>query len=137
MSVSTRRPVARCAPRRPQFSVTPHSPADGSIGEVRALECPIELPLRHYASAAGLERSEVSRGVELHGANSFAIPMPTLWELYKEQLASPVAIFQVPRACVRACVNLRVCACVCGFASMRSSSLRRCQVCVCACVRGL
>ena len=90
-------PLPSLHPRCQQFSVAPHSASHGTIGEVRALECPIELPLRSYATSAGLDRSEVARGVELHGENSFAIPMPTLWELYKEQLASPVAIFQVCR----------------------------------------
>lgn len=38
---------------------------------------------------------QIARSSELHGKNSFEIPMPTLWELYKEQLSSPIAIFQL------------------------------------------
>ena len=51
--------------------------AGGSLGQVRALQCPTELPLGDYAAATGMGRAEGARMRELHGENSFAIPMPT------------------------------------------------------------
>ena len=39
--------------------------------------------------------AQVASAYELHGKNSFEIPMPTFLALYKEQLSSPIAIFQL------------------------------------------
>ena len=40
-------------------------------------------------------RLQVSLNREEFGENSFAIPTPTWAALYKEQLASPIAVFQL------------------------------------------
>ena len=81
--------------QRQKYEVLPAAAASEGAGRVRMLLCPTELPLAQYAASAGLDRAEVARSFELHGKNTFEIPMPTLWELYKEQLSSPIAIFQL------------------------------------------
>jgi hypothetical protein len=45
--------------------------------------------------ASGLDANEVKSAVDKFGVNSFEIPCPTFMELYKKQLMSPVAVFQV------------------------------------------
>ena len=62
---------------------------------MRPLLCPIALPLGEYAAACGLSATEARHGLEDHGLNSFEIPMPTWLEMYKEQLSSPIAVFQL------------------------------------------
>ena len=61
----------------------------------RPLLCPTELPLAEYAAAEGLGEREVTRRRELYGANSFDIPLPSFGELYKQQITSPIACFQL------------------------------------------
>ena len=61
----------------------------GHVGLCRPLLCPISLPLKEYASSDGLQSvTQIERTFEEFGENSFAIPMPTWLDLYKEQLAS-------------------------------------------------
>lgn len=67
----------------------------GSVGACLPLLCPVALPLGEYAGAAGLAGAAVGLAQERFGANSFEIPLPTWIELYKEQLASPIAMFQL------------------------------------------
>ena len=68
----------------------------GHVGLCRPLLCPISLPLKEYASSDGLQSvTQIERTFEEFGENSFAIPMPTWLDLYKEQLASPIAVFQL------------------------------------------
>lgn len=80
--------------QRQKYSILP-TPTGSAVGIVAALRCPTDLPIRHYSSTNGLGRAEIAQGQELHGANSFAIPMPSFGELYREQLSSPIAIFQL------------------------------------------
>ena len=61
----------------------------------RPLLCPTELPLSEYAAADGLGAREVTARRELFGANSFDIPLPSFGELYKQQITSPIACFQL------------------------------------------
>jgi cation-transporting ATPase 13A1 len=65
------------------------------VGVCLPLLCPVALPLGEYAGAAGLAGAAVGRMQERFGANSFEIPLPTWIDLYKEQLASPIAMFQL------------------------------------------
>ena len=71
--------------------------ADGRavVGTCRPLLCPIALPLEQYAKSGGLSGRAVAEASEEFGENSFAIPMPTWVALYKEQLQSPIAVFQL------------------------------------------
>jgi cation-transporting ATPase 13A1 len=65
------------------------------VGACLPLLCPVALPLGEYAGAAGLAGAAVGRAQERFGANSFEIPLPMWIDLYKEQLASPIAMFQL------------------------------------------
>lgn len=73
----------------------PEGAQRGAAGQCRPLLCPTALRLGEYASSSGLERKAAEKALEEYGENSFAIPMPTWAALYKEQLASPIAVFQL------------------------------------------
>ena len=80
--------------QRQKYEVVP--PDDAShVAACRPVLCPTALPLGEYAAARGLGASAAARAHEEFGDNSFAIPMPTWGELYKEQLKSPIAVFQL------------------------------------------
>ena len=82
--------------QRQKYEVSEHSGAqDGTVGACRPLLCPTSLALHEYASSGGLSRAGAQLAHEQFGDNTFAIPMPTWAELYKEQLSSPIAVFQV------------------------------------------
>eukprot|EP00191_Tetraselmis_sp_GSL018_P024865 CAMPEP_0177625406 /NCGR_PEP_ID=MMETSP0419_2-20121207/30080_1 /TAXON_ID=582737 /ORGANISM="Tetraselmis sp., Strain GSL018" /LENGTH=1497 /DNA_ID=CAMNT_0019126345 /DNA_START=66 /DNA_END=4559 /DNA_ORIENTATION=- len=69
---------------------------DGKDSVVEHLDCPDNLPLRVYLEeSSGLSSSEAEVARDKFGANSFEIPCPTFAELYKKQLMSPVAVFQI------------------------------------------
>ena len=81
--------------QRQVYEVRVDDPPRGTVGAVRPLLCPTAEPLRTYSAAEGLSSRDVDLASELHGKNSFAIPLPTFGDLYKEQLSSPIAIFQL------------------------------------------
>lgn len=62
----------------------------------RKLQAP--LPCLRKQETDGLSEAEVEAARDKFGMNSFEIPCPTFTELYKAQLMSPVAVFQVPLA---------------------------------------
>lgn len=73
-----------------------NEPYQGDEVSVEHLDCPDNLPLVHYLKeASGLDANEVKSAVDKFGVNSFEIPCPTFMELYKKQLMSPVAVFQI------------------------------------------
>ena len=62
---------------------------------MRPLLCPTAAPLATYAASEGLSRRQAAVRSELFGGNSFNIPLPSFGELYREQITSPIAVFQV------------------------------------------
>lgn len=59
-------------------------------------QAPINLPLRSYLVARGLQNeSEVEKTLEKWGKNHLAIHIPSFLELLQRQLLAPLAIFQV------------------------------------------
>ncbi|OUS46274.1 ATPase type 13A [Ostreococcus tauri] len=64
-------------------------------GELREIETPKSLPLSSYVKAKGLTADEVHHAHERFGNNALKVNVPTFWELYKEQLTSPVTVFQI------------------------------------------
>jgi cation-transporting ATPase 13A1 len=70
---------------------------DSSKQEFRKLRYPDEEDRSFYYGKAikGLSSNEVSRKLQQYGANKLQVPMPSFWELYKEQITSPLFAFQV------------------------------------------
>lgn len=69
---------------------------DEEIGEVRLTPCPIDLPLRKYTEATGIKTEEDAEELkERFGDNMLEVELPTFLQCYKEQLLSPLVIFQV------------------------------------------
>jgi cation-transporting ATPase 13A1 len=59
-------------------------------------ECPVDLPLVDYTSTNGLESDIIiNEKLERWGRNHLAVHIPGFFELLKQQLLSPLAIFQV------------------------------------------
>jgi cation-transporting ATPase 13A1 len=57
---------------------------------------PVNLPLRNYLTSKGLKNElEVSRAMETWGNNHLSLPTPSFVELLRQQLLSPLAIFQI------------------------------------------
>eukprot|EP00928_Gymnodinium_smaydae_P020651 TRINITY_DN17989_c0_g1_i1.p1 TRINITY_DN17989_c0_g1~~TRINITY_DN17989_c0_g1_i1.p1 ORF type:complete len:1587 (+),score=333.95 TRINITY_DN17989_c0_g1_i1:53-4813(+) len=63
-------------------------------GYVRLMKCPIDLPLAEYHSSGGLSEKDVEAGCELFGKNTLTVPTPKFLDLYKQQLMSPLVVFQ-------------------------------------------
>ena len=64
-------------------------------GELREIETPSNLLLSHYGKSLGLSEDEVQQAHDRYGDNSLKVPLPTFWNLYKEQLTGPVTVFQI------------------------------------------
>eukprot|EP00616_Rhizochromulina_sp_CCMP1243_P017602 CAMPEP_0119000990 /NCGR_PEP_ID=MMETSP1173-20130426/64353_1 /TAXON_ID=1034831 /ORGANISM="Rhizochromulina marina cf, Strain CCMP1243" /LENGTH=1550 /DNA_ID=CAMNT_0006952493 /DNA_START=19 /DNA_END=4671 /DNA_ORIENTATION=+ len=64
-------------------------------GAVVVVACPVNLPVRTYAFARGLGEVQVQHRQEQYGRNVLRIPTPKVTELLKQQLLSPIAIFQI------------------------------------------
>ena len=64
-------------------------------GELREIETPKDMLLSHYVKSRGLSSDEVHHAHERYGDNSLSVPLPTFWDLYKEQLTGPVTVFQI------------------------------------------
>merc|ERR1719487_609025 len=62
---------------------------------VRVLNCPDDWKLSKYYEHRGIEESEVPRLRDIYGDNKFDIPVPPYLQLLKEQLLSPLAMFQL------------------------------------------
>lgn len=60
------------------------------------MEYPTSQSYREYLDSKGLITSEVlASSARRYGNNIFDIPMPTFWDLYKEQALAPFFVFQV------------------------------------------
>lgn len=69
---------------------------DNDPGEVRLVECPVDKPLKVYFDALGIRsEEEVDKMKEYFGDNRLNVQTPTFLECYKEQLLTPLVIFQV------------------------------------------
>lgn len=57
---------------------------------------PVHLKFQEYLSAKGFQNSTSLQAAEAKwGLNRFDIPLPSFWELYKEQAVAPFFVFQV------------------------------------------
>lgn len=60
------------------------------------LTFPVDYPMSHYRSAKGIaSAADLAEAIKQYGRNVFDIPMPTFWDLYKEQALQPFFVFQV------------------------------------------
>jgi len=64
-------------------------------GAVRKVTCPIDYPVDYYAKSQGLSSEDVQQRIDLYGKNIVRVPTPKIFQLIKEQLLSPIVIFQV------------------------------------------
>mmetsp|Transcript_79550 Transcript_79550/g.125471 ORF Transcript_79550/g.125471 Transcript_79550/m.125471 type:complete len:1593 (+) Transcript_79550:56-4834(+) len=63
-------------------------------GYVRLRKSPVDLQISLYHASKGLNDDEIDRGNELFGKNTLVVPTPKFWELYKQQMVSPLVVFQ-------------------------------------------
>jgi hypothetical protein len=92
-------------------------------GLLKLSSCPVDLPLSQYLTAGGIRTdADVLAATELWGKNHLAVHIPSFLELLKNQLLSPLSMFQV---CVYTCIYHKsalysllcdVCIFVCMFA---------------------
>jgi len=70
-----------------------------SIWSVVSLPYPVDLPLGKYLTSTGLRAADAVDGPgtlrSRFGRNEFNVALPTLWDLYVEQLLGPVTQFQL------------------------------------------
>jgi len=64
-------------------------------GTVSLLKCPTGMSLKEYAEWNGLSDREIKMRTEHYGKNVLSVPPPKFIDLYKEQLVSPLVVFQV------------------------------------------
>lgn len=69
--------------------------ADEEVGEVQLLQCPVSEPLGKYLEAKGLSSDDAEHLKEKFGENLLEVELPTFMQCYKEQLLSPLVIFQI------------------------------------------
>jgi len=68
---------------------------DGEDGGIRCIQSPTNLTWQQYQRAKGLtSNSAIEKAQDKFGTNTFELPRPTFQQLFKEQLMSPLAIFQ-------------------------------------------
>jgi len=63
-------------------------------GGLSLMKCPDNLDLREYFATNGLDHATVLKNQAHFGLNSLAIAQPKFFELFKQQLVSPIAMFQ-------------------------------------------
>jgi len=64
-------------------------------GSLRQVAPPLALAVSHYSDAPGLDARAAASANERYGRNVVEVRVPSFVELYKEQLLSPIAMFQV------------------------------------------
>lgn len=62
---------------------------------VRRVVCPFDRPVGEYAKARGLDEDKVEILREQYGQNLLTVPVPSFLMCYKEQILSPMCIFQL------------------------------------------
>lgn len=68
--------------------------ADDCPGELRLMECPVQNPLPEYLAARGLSEDDVADLRERFGPNLLKVQTPSFFKCYREQLATPLVVFQ-------------------------------------------
>lgn len=68
---------------------------DEEAGDVRLVKCPDDLPVPFYRDSLGLRCDQVDELRDRFGDNMLQVEMPTFMQCYKEQLLTPLVIFQV------------------------------------------
>ncbi|CAE7362565.1 SPF1 [Symbiodinium natans] len=68
---------------------------DEEVGEVRLTPCPVNEPLAQYLEATGLGNDDAEHLKTRFGDNLLEVELPTFFQCYKEQLLSPLVIFQI------------------------------------------
>ncbi len=69
---------------------------DAAAGAFEQQHYPTRAPFAAYAASRGLATpAAVAEAAAAYGANSFALPLPTLRELMSEQLSAPFFVFQL------------------------------------------
>lgn len=64
-------------------------------GSLRRVTPPLRLTLSHYATSTGLDSRAVAVAEHRYGKNVVEVKVPSFISLYKEQLLSPISMFQV------------------------------------------
>jgi hypothetical protein len=74
----------------------PTTQDDFPAGLFSLATCPVDNPLSSYAGAKGLtNEADIERTLEHWGANHISVEPPSFLRLLREQLLSPLAMFQV------------------------------------------
>eukprot|EP00039_Didymoeca_costata_P012204 m.175013 g.175013 ORF g.175013 m.175013 type:complete len:1509 (+) comp15415_c0_seq4:169-4695(+) len=63
-------------------------------GAIVLIACPIDRSLDMYRNSEGIQESELGQARDQYGKNTLTLPKPNFLTLYKEQLLSPLAMFQ-------------------------------------------
>jgi len=63
-------------------------------GYIRLMKCPVKLPVAKYHASHGLDDTAVTAGKEVYGQNTLMVATPSFVELYKQQMVSPLVVFQ-------------------------------------------
>lgn len=82
--------------QRQRYEYCPSDDED-SVGEVRLTPCPVEEPHNFYLASTGLSNNEhqLDELRERYGDNLLEVEMPSFIQCYKEQLLTPLVIFQI------------------------------------------
>eukprot|EP00928_Gymnodinium_smaydae_P014577 TRINITY_DN15366_c1_g1_i1.p1 TRINITY_DN15366_c1_g1~~TRINITY_DN15366_c1_g1_i1.p1 ORF type:complete len:1530 (-),score=419.39 TRINITY_DN15366_c1_g1_i1:49-4638(-) len=62
---------------------------------IRKVRCPINKPIVEYVRSKGLREDDVEMLTEQYGKNLLTVPVPGFLTLYKEQILSPLVVFQL------------------------------------------
>mmetsp|Transcript_7558 Transcript_7558/g.19198 ORF Transcript_7558/g.19198 Transcript_7558/m.19198 type:complete len:1480 (-) Transcript_7558:51-4490(-) len=73
----------------------PESEEPEDMGEVRLVRCPVDDLISTYLEGTGLRSDQVDDLKEHFGDNLLEVEMPSFLQCYKEQLLTPLVIFQV------------------------------------------
>ncbi|CAE7817995.1 SPF1, partial [Symbiodinium sp. CCMP2456] len=68
---------------------------DDEVGEVQLTPCPVSEPLSKYLQATGVGNDDAEHLKSRFGDNLLEVELPSFFQCYKEQLLSPLVIFQV------------------------------------------
>ena len=82
--------------QRQRFEYVETEAGDKPRGEIREVATPVARALESYVEPTrGLTPTAVAAAMKRYGDNSLSVPLPTFWKAYKEQLMSPVTVFQI------------------------------------------
>jgi len=90
-----------CEPEKTVGDDTAHDPNDPNVlvgegkGGVRPIACPVDNPIHTYLSSTGLSKEEAQEIRQRFGKNILSVPAPSFFVMMKQQLLSPLVIFQL------------------------------------------